>query len=102
MKQLPSSEELHRQAIPVIKDLVKAHSRHCGNIPIDTVIYATVRHLALTIAIRGDHDPKDPEGINERREWIGVLMDQFLEEFCEPQTQSLIASYDPRTQPSTP
>ncbi len=102
MKQLPSSEELHRQAVPVIRDLVKAHSRHCGNIPIDAVIYATVRHLALTIAIKWDHDPKDPERIKERREWIGVLMDQFLEEFCEPQTQSLIASYDPWTRSSTP
>ncbi len=95
MKQLSSPEELHRQATPVIRDLVKAHSRHCGDIPIDALIYATVRHLALTIAIKWDHDPKDPEWMKNRREWIGVLMDQFLEEFCEPQTPSLIASYDP-------
>lgn len=78
MKQRLSLSELHGQAAPVLKDFVKVQAKYCGEIPIDSLIYAMVRHLALTIAVSCDND-------QERREWIGTLMDKFLNEFSRRQ-----------------
>jgi hypothetical protein len=54
MKQHPSPEELHKQAVPVIRDLVRIQAEHYGMISVDSLIYAMVRHLALTIPADSD------------------------------------------------
>ncbi len=73
MKQHLTHEELRRQATPVIKDLVKIQVQHYGMIPVDSLIYAMVRHLSLTIAaVCEDGD--------DYREWINSLMDEFRNE----------------------
>ena len=73
MKQYPSPEELHKQAVPVIRDLVKIQAQYCGMISVDSLIYAMVRHLALTIAAVCDDG-------DDYREWINSLMDEFRNE----------------------
>ena len=70
MKQHPSPEELHKQAVPVIRDLVKIQVQYCGMISVDSLIYAMVRHLALTIAAVCDDG-------DDYREWINSLMDEI-------------------------
>ena len=73
MKQDLTPEELRRQATPVIRDLVKIQVQHYGAIPVESLIYAMVRHLSLTIAaVCEDGD--------DYREWISVLMDEFRDE----------------------
>lgn len=73
MKQNLTPEELRQQATPVIRDLVKIQCEHYGMIPVDTLIYAMVRHLSLTIAsVCEDGD--------DYREWINSLMDEFRNE----------------------
>jgi hypothetical protein len=73
MKQHPSPEELRKEAMPVIRDLVKIQVQHYGVISVDSLIYAMVRHLAVTIAaVCEDGD--------DYREWIGSLMVQFRSE----------------------
>ena len=87
MKQLPSPEELHKQAVPVIRDLVKIQVQYYGMISVDSLIYAMVRHLAFTIAaVREDSD--------DYREWINALMDQFRHEL----EQDPKATDDPSSQ----
>ena len=73
MKQHPSPEELHKQAVPVIRDLVRIQAQHYGMISIDSLIYAMVRHLSLTIAAVCDDG-------DDYREWINSLMDEFRHE----------------------
>lgn len=73
MKQRQTSEELHRQAVPVLKDLAKIQTQHYGQISVDSLIYAMVRHLSLTVAVVGNHD-------DDYREWINSLMDAFAHE----------------------
>ena len=77
MKPHPSPEELRKEASPVIRDLVKIQVRHYGAISVDSLIYAMVRHLALTIAAVCDDG-------DDYREWIGSLMDQFRDELEQP------------------
>ncbi len=73
MKQHLTPEELRKQATPVIKDLVKIQVQHYGMISVDSLIYAMVRHLSLTIAaVCEDGD--------DHREWINSLMDEFRNE----------------------
>ncbi|MDX1575074.1 MAG: hypothetical protein R3285_02700 [Kiloniellales bacterium] len=73
MKQHLTPEELRRQATPVIRDLVKIQVEHYGSIPVESLIYAMVRHLSLTIAaVCEDRD--------DYRDWIKSLMDEFREE----------------------
>ena len=73
MKQHLTPEELRQQATPVIKDLVKIQVQHYGSIPVDSLIYAMVRHLSLTIAaVCEDGD--------DYREWINSLLDEFRTE----------------------
>jgi len=73
MKQHLTPEELRQQATPVIKDLVKIQVQHYGGIPVDSLIYAMVRHLSLTIAaVCEDGD--------DYREWINSLMNEFRTE----------------------
>ena len=73
MKQHPSPEELRKEATPVIRDLIKIQVQHYGVISVDSLIYAMVRHLAVTIAaVCEDGD--------DYREWIGSLMVQFRSE----------------------
>ena len=76
MKQHPSHEEIRQQAAPVIKDLVKIQVQHYGMIPVDSLIYAMTRHLALTIAASCDDG-------DEYREWINALMKEFRDELEE-------------------
>lgn len=73
MKQHPSPEELRKEATPVIRDLVKIQVRHYGTISVDSLIYAMVRHLALTVASVCDDS-------DDYRAWITSLMDQFRAE----------------------
>ncbi len=73
MKQRPSPEELYKQALPVIRDLVKIRVQHYEMISVDSLIYAMVRHLALTIAAVCDDG-------DDYREWINSLMDEFRNE----------------------
>ncbi len=73
MKQHLTPEELRRQATPVIRDLVKIQVEHYGTIPVESLIYAMVRHLSLTIAAVCDDG-------DDYREWIRCLMDEFREE----------------------
>ncbi len=73
MKQHPSPEELYKQALPVIRDLAKIQVQHYGMISVDSLIYAMVRHLALTIAAVCDDG-------DDYREWINSLMDEFRHE----------------------
>ena len=73
MKRRPSSEELHKQAVPVLKDLAKIQTQHYGKIQVDSLIYAMVRHLSVTVAVVGDDD-------KDYREWINTLMDTFAQE----------------------
>jgi NADH:ubiquinone oxidoreductase subunit F (NADH-binding) len=80
MKQHPSPQELHKQAVPVIRDLVRIQAQHYGMISIDSLIYAMVRHLSLTIAAVCEYG-------DDYREWINSLMDEFrneLEQKPEP------------------
>jgi hypothetical protein len=73
MKQHPTPEKLRQQATPVIRDLVRIQVQHYGMIPVDSLIYAMVRHLSLTIAtVCEDGD--------DYREWINTLMDDFRNE----------------------
>lgn len=73
MKKHLTPDELRLQATPVIRDLVKIQVEHYGMIPVDSLIYAMVRHLSLTIAtVCEDGD--------DYREWISDLMDEFREE----------------------
>jgi hypothetical protein len=73
MKQHLTPEKLRQQATPVIRDLVKIQVQHYGTIPVDSLIYAMVRHLSLTIAaVCEDGD--------DYREWINSLMDEFRNE----------------------
>ena len=73
MKQHPTPEQLHKEAAPVIRDLVKIQVQHYGVISVDSLIYAMVRHLALTVAAVCENG-------DDYREWIGSLMDQFRSE----------------------
>lgn len=73
MKQHLTPEELRQQATPVIKDLVKIQVQHYGMISVDSLIYAMVRHLSLTIAAVCDDG-------DDYREWINSLMDEFRNE----------------------
>lgn len=73
MKLHPSPEELRREAMPVIKDLVRIQAQHYGTISVDSLIYAMVRHLALTVAAVCDDG-------DDYREWINALMTQFRNE----------------------
>lgn len=73
MKQHPTPEQLRKEATPVIRDLVKIQVQHYGVISVDSLIYAMVRHLALTIAAVCENG-------DDYREWIGSLMDQFRSE----------------------
>jgi hypothetical protein len=76
MKQHLTPEELRQQAKPVIRDLVKIQVQHYGTIPVESLIYAMVRHLSLTIAaVCEDGD--------DYREWINSLMDEFRDELEE-------------------
>lgn len=76
MKQHLTPEELRQQATPVIRDLVKIQVQHYGTIPVESLIYAMVRHLSLTIAaVCEDGD--------DYREWINSLMDEFRDELEE-------------------
>ena len=76
MKQRLTPEELRQKASPVIRDLVKIQVQHYGTIPIESLIYAMVRHLSLTIAaVCEDSD--------DYREWIADLMDEFRAELEE-------------------
>jgi hypothetical protein len=76
MKQHPSPEELRKEATPVIRDLVKIQAEHYGTVSVDSLIYAMVRHLSLTLAaVCEDGD--------DYREWIGSLLDQFRSELEE-------------------
>lgn len=76
MKQHPSPEELRKEAMPVIRDLVKIQAEHYGTVSVDSLIYAMVRHLSLTLAaVCEDGD--------DYREWIGSLLDQFRSELEE-------------------
>ena len=81
MTQRQSSEELHRQAVPVLKDLAKIQTQHYGKIPVDSLIYAMVRHLSLTVAVVGERE-------NDYREWINSLMDSFAHELEREPKQS--------------
>ena len=73
MKHHPSPEELRKEAVPVIKDLVKIQAQHYGQISVDSLIYAMVRHLSLTVAtVCEDGD--------DYRAWIDSLMAQFRSE----------------------
>lgn len=73
MTQHPSPEVLRKEAAPVIRDLVKIQVRHYGVASVDSLIYAMVRHLALTVAaVCEDGD--------DYRDWIDSLMDQFRAE----------------------
>ncbi len=57
----------------MIGDLVRIQAQHYGMISIDSLIYAMVRHLSLTIAaVCEDGD--------DYREWINSLMDEFRHE----------------------
>lgn len=76
MKQHLTPEELRQQATPVIRDLVKIQVEHYGAIPVESLIYAMVRHLSLTIAaVCEDGD--------DYREWIADLMKEFRDELEE-------------------
>ena len=73
MKQHQSPEELYKQALPMIRDLAKIEVQHYGMISVDSLIYAMVRQLALTIAaVCDDRD--------DYRQWIKSLIDEFSHE----------------------
>ncbi len=84
MKQRPSPQELHKQAAPVLRDLVKVQAKYCGDVSIDSLIYALVRHLALTIAVHCDND-------EEYHEWVNVLINQFRQELKRERKSSAVA-----------
>ena len=57
----------------MIRDLVQIRVQHYEMISVDSLIYAMVRHLALTIAAVCDDG-------DDYREWINSLMDEFRHE----------------------
>ncbi len=84
MKHRPSPQELHQQAAPVLRDLVKVQAKYCDDLSIHSLIYALVRHLAVTIAVHCDND-------EEYHEWVNVLMNQFRQELKRERNTSAVA-----------
>ncbi len=84
MTQRPSPQELHQQAGPVLRDLVKVQAKYCGEVSIHSLIYALVRYLAVTIAVHCDND-------EEYHEWVNVLMNQFRQELKRERNTSAVA-----------
>jgi hypothetical protein len=84
MTQRPPPQELHQQAVPVLRDLVKVQAKYCDDLSIHSLIYALVRHLAVTIAVHCDND-------EEYHEWVNVLMNQFRQELKRERNTSAVA-----------
>jgi hypothetical protein len=84
MTQRPPPQELHQQAVPVLRDLVKVQTKYCDDLSIHSLIYALVRHLAVTIAVHCDND-------EEYHEWVNVLMNQFRQELKRERNTSAVA-----------
>ncbi len=84
MKHRPSPQELHQQAAPVFRDLVKVQAKYCEDLSIHSLIYALVRYLAVTIAVHCDND-------EEFHEWVNVLMNQFQRELKQEKKTSAVA-----------
>jgi hypothetical protein len=76
MTQRPPPQELHQQAVPVLRDLVKVQAKYCDNLSIHSLIYALVRHLAVD---------------EEYHEWVNVLMNQFRQELKRERNTSAVA-----------